>query len=1038
MDILIENDPFQNGVFEEQSIDGTGNNQSNPDYGAADSPLLDIAPLGYSDGFSTPAGQNRPNPRTISNTISQQDEDIPDPRGLTNFIWAWGQFLDHDLDLTPEGQEPIDIQVPTGDPWLDPQGTGNVTIPMNDSEFIDATGTDATNPRQLPNVITSWIDGSNVYGSDEERTNFLRSFQGGRLKISEGNLLPFNDGTIENDNPTQQDPTDLFVAGDVRANENSVLTSLHTLFMREHNRIADALTAAHPDWSDEQIFQRARQINVALMQDITYNEYLPALLGDNALPDYTDYDPSINPNISRTFSSAAFRLGHTQLSSEILRLDINGEVISEGNLTLSEVFFPGGAVLEEAGIDPILRGISSSVSQQVDNQLIDDVRNLLFGFGPNASARDLAAINIQRGRHNGLADYNTIRESFGLARVTSFAEITSDLEKQATLESLYGDVDNIDFFVGMLAEDLLPGASVGESVAAVLTNQFQRLRDGDRFYYENIFTSDEIAEIRSTRLSDIIRRNTDTTIIQDNVFSLINDGTAGNDILNGGLGDDTLNGFAGNDIINGFAGNDHINGGSGNDQMNGGTGDDTYVVDSTGDVVTEDANAGTDTVESSINYVLGDNLENLTLTGTDNIFSLGNALNNELIGNTANNTLFGLVGDDRIDGGAGDDSMFGGVGDDTYVVDSTGDLVSEATNEGTDTVESSITYTLGANLENLTLIGTDVINGFGNSLDNNIIGNTGNNRLNGRAGNDNIDGGEGNDRIFAGRGNDNLNGSDGNDRIFGGRGNDSLNGGNGNDRLIGVNSRSSSPGLGELDVLTGGAGADAFILGDEVEVFYAESTDLLTGTDGYTLITDFTPGEDTIQLKGTAADYRLVDLAPTETFTYQGHTYFVSQEETSWTAAQAQAEALGGNLVTINDASENDWLVGNFGDRLRWIGLSDKLSEGDFQWVNGETSTYRNWAPGEPNNTPFIAEGEDYVELYSNGQWNDVPYYFVNGSGDNQMLVRAGIVEIASTSPGDLQGTAIYRNSPGFESYDLIGIIQGETISSFGSDFIFV
>ena len=866
MDTLIQNDPFQNGVFEEQSIDGTGNNQSNPDYGAADSPLLDIAPLAYSDAVYTPAGQDRPNPRTISNALSQQNGDVPDPRGLTNFIWAWGQFLDHDLDLTPEGQEPIDIQVPAGDPWLDPQGTGNITISMNDSEYIDGTGTDASNPRQLPNKITSWMDGSNVYGSSEERTNFLRTFEGGQLKISEGNLLPFNDGTIANDNPTGQDPTNLFVAGDVRANENSVLSSMHTLFMREHNRIADDLAAAHPEWSDEQIFQRARQINVAQMQDITYNEYLPALLGENALPEYTGYDSSINPNISRTFSTAAFRLGHTQLSSEILRLDINGEVIPEGNLTLSEVFFPGGAVLEEAGIDPILRGISSSVSQQVDNQIIDDVRNLLFGFGPNASARDLAAINIQRGRHNGLADYNTIRESFGLARVTSFAEITSDPEKQATLETLYGDVDNIDFFVGMLAEDLLPGASVGESVAAVLKNQFQRLRDGDRFYYENTFTPEEIAEIRSTRLSDIIRRNTDTTIIQDNVFSLINNGTSGDDLLNGGLGNDTINGFAGDDTINGFAGNDRIDGGSGNDQMNGGTGDDTYVVDSTGDLITENTNEGTDTVESSINQVLGNNLENLTLTGTGNLFGVGNALNNELIGNTSNNAFFGLAGDDYIDGGVGNDSMFGGAGDDTYVVDSIGDLVSEVANQGIDTVESSITYTLGANLENLTLTGTSAIDGFGNNLDNSIIGNAGNNRLNGRAGNDNIDGG------------------DGNDLLRGGQGNDNLNGGSGNDQLIGVNTQSSTPGVGELDVLTGGAGADDFILGDEIEIFYADGTDLLTGTDGYALITDFTPGEDTIQLNGTAADYRLVNLAPTQTFTYEGHTYFLSPQETSWAA----------------------------------------------------------------------------------------------------------------------------------------------------------
>ncbi len=518
---LIHNNPFKNGKFEIQSIDGTGNNLKNPEYGTPETPLINIAPLAYSDGFSTPNGQNRPNPRTISNAISLQEGDILDPKKLTDFIWAWGQFLDHDLSLTVDSDRPINIQVPTGDPFLDPESNGNVVIGVNDSEFIEGTGTDPSNPRQLPNELTAFIDGSNIYGSNKERTEFLRSHQGGKLKVSAGNLLPFNDGTIEeNDNPTRQDPTELFVAGDVRANENTVLTSVHTLFVREHNCIAEELAQAHPKWTDEQLFQRARQISIAQLQSITYNEYLPALLGKNALTDYKGYNPDINPGIDRTFSNAAFRLGHTQLSSEIARLDNNGEVIPEGNLTLAEVFFPTPEVLQKTGIDPILRGISSTRSQRVDNEIIDDVRNLLFGMGVpgTVSVRDLAAINIQRGRHNGLADYNTTREAFGLNRVTCFAEITSNVEKQATLEKLYKTVDDIDFFVGMLAEDLLPGAGVGESICAVLSKQFENLRDGDRFYYENVFTPEEITIIERTTLSDIIRRNTDTTNIQDNAF----------------------------------------------------------------------------------------------------------------------------------------------------------------------------------------------------------------------------------------------------------------------------------------------------------------------------------------------------------------------------------------------------------------------------------------------------------------------------------------------------------------------------------------
>lgn len=523
---LINDNPFSSGRYESRSFDGTDNNRHNPEYGSAGSPLLDIAPLDYGDGYSTPSGSYRPNPRIISNSVALQTEDTPSDRNLTNFIWAFGQFLDHDASLVPEGSNEeleaqgieVDIPVPLGDPSLDPDGTGHVIIPIEDSLFIEGTGTDVDNPRRLPNVITSWIDGSNIYGSDEERATFLRTHHNGKLKVSEGNLLPFNDGSIENDDPRGGDPTSLFVAGDVRSNENSVLVSMHTLFVREHNRLADLLVDAHPEWSDEQIFQRAREINVAQYQSIIYNEYLPALLGDNAVPEYNGYDSSINPNISRTFSSAAFRFGHSQLSSEIPRLDNQGEEIAEGNLTLSDVFFRPADVVQESGIGPILRGISSSLSQNVDTQVIDDVRNLLFGAGPNAIGRDLFSLNLQRGRLHGLADYNTIRESFGLEPVHNFDEITSNEELQDELEFLYEDVDNIDTFVGLLSEDHLPGAAVGETMQAILQQQFLALRDGDRFFYENQFSDREIAEIEETSLADIILRNTDTTEIQDNVF----------------------------------------------------------------------------------------------------------------------------------------------------------------------------------------------------------------------------------------------------------------------------------------------------------------------------------------------------------------------------------------------------------------------------------------------------------------------------------------------------------------------------------------
>jgi Ca2+-binding RTX toxin-like protein len=287
-------------------------------------------------------------------------------------------------------------------------------------------------------------------------------------------------------------------------------------------------------------------------------------------------------------------------------------------------------------------------------------------------------------------------------------------------------------------------------------------------------------------------------------------GTAGNDVLAGGVGNDQLFGLAGNDTLVGGAGNDRLDGGIGSDAMTGGAGNDTYVVNATGDTVTEAANEGSDTAESSITYMLGVNVENLTLTGTAAINGTGNALNNVLIGNSAANTLRGGVGNDRLDGGLGSDTMAGGAGNDTYVVNQTGDVVTENLNEGTDTVESSITFALGSNLENLILTGIANINGGGSSANNALTGNSGHNTLSGGSGNDQASGGAGNDSLLGGSGNDVLDGGDGADTLDGGSGDDVLRGGAGNDTLSAGSGADQLMGGTGSDMLTGGSGNDLY------------------------------------------------------------------------------------------------------------------------------------------------------------------------------------------------------------------------------------
>ncbi len=278
-----------------------------------------------------------------------------------------------------------------------------------------------------------------------------------------------------------------------------------------------------------------------------------------------------------------------------------------------------------------------------------------------------------------------------------------------------------------------------------------------------------------------------------NVFT----GTSSSDVLNGTVGADILQGLGGNDTLYGYAGNDTLDGGNGSDTMIGGPGNDTYTVNAVGDVVTENANEGTDTVQSSNTYTLSANVENLVLTGTGKINGTGNNLDNILTGNSANNILTGDAGNDTLDGGTGSDTLRGGTGNDIYVVDSTGDVVTENANEGTDTVQTSITYTLGNNVESLTLTGSNVINGTGNTLSNVLTGNSANNTLTGNAGND---------TLYGGTGNDVLNGGTGNDVYAFGRGNgqDVI---NDNDSTVG-NSDTATIGVDRLNIVFAHSGND--------------------------------------------------------------------------------------------------------------------------------------------------------------------------------------------------------------------------------------
>ncbi|CAD7701434.1 unnamed protein product [Ostreobium quekettii] len=544
-------DCFDEGRAFHRSVSGVCNNMENVAWGTAFSPLRRLPvydPL-YADGRSAPSGTDI-SARFISNALCDAHEDDPDRDDARNehlatdiFVF-FGQFIDHDLDLSPTGllgdshqplftggsakfHDKMPIPVPLGDefmPELRAMDFERAAWVREDNE--------AVTPRQHLNRLSSYLDLSQLYGTTHIRAGVLRAKSGGLLRTSAGDLLPFNgDGgpdsvglSLANDPDASPE---FYVGGDVRANENILLTSQHVLWLREHNRVAGALSQAFPEYGDEELFNTARAIVIAEYQSIIYNEWLPRLLGPGALPasEY-EYDFTVDPSISTFFSTAAFRFGHSMVNKFLwVAADANSALGTAFGPTptktvpLRDAFFSPQA-FRDAGTDGILLGAAWHLAPALDVKIVDDLRNFLFANlndSPGQPNKDLAAFNIQRGRDMGLPPYNKAREAFGMAPVRSFAEITGDGRVARLLEEVYVEVDNVDAFIGGLAEEPVPGAMLGPLFFAAIEDQFKRLRDGDRLFYKNVDFGDEllqrypplqaVLEDRVT-LADVISNNT--------------------------------------------------------------------------------------------------------------------------------------------------------------------------------------------------------------------------------------------------------------------------------------------------------------------------------------------------------------------------------------------------------------------------------------------------------------------------------------------------------------------------------------------------
>jgi peroxidase len=475
------------------SLDGTGNNLARPSQGAAGGDEVRLSPAYFKAGtVDTPV--DGPNARAISNAIMANDPGTDDPGGRSAYMYAFGQFIDHDLDRNPSQTASATNQL-------------SITVPADDKVFAPGSSITITRGKVDPanglavNAVTSYLDLSQVYGSDAATAASLRNADG-TLKTSAGGNLPIVNGQ--------------FAGGDIRAAENPDLTSVDVLFVREHNYWVAKLHAQQPSLTGDQLYGMARAIATAEYQNVIYKEYLPALLGKNAMPAYKGYDPKVSAQIFQEFSTAAFRFGHTIISPTESKIANDGTVLESKGLIAAASEDPSELALN-GGADALLRNMAADVSQQAGVHIIDDLLNL-FSPTPGQSF-DLGAVDVERERDLGIGTLNDVRAALGLPRYTSFSQLTSDTALAAKLQQVYGTVDKVDLFVGGMAEKPLSGSMLGQTFGTILVEQFANLRAGDRLFFENQgFTPQMLAQIEATTMSDLILRDTDTTIIQQDAF----------------------------------------------------------------------------------------------------------------------------------------------------------------------------------------------------------------------------------------------------------------------------------------------------------------------------------------------------------------------------------------------------------------------------------------------------------------------------------------------------------------------------------------
>ncbi|XP_045449395.1 chorion peroxidase [Melitaea cinxia] len=532
-----------NKPFRYRKVGGECNNQKNPDWGAINTGYERLLPPDYSDGIwemrKSVTKLPLPSARSVSSAVIAEGNR---PSGTLNMMFMqFGQFLTHDIStgvvVTLDNGDPISCCFENGKPlpiqlqhWacapivMDPKDVFYSQFGMQCLNFVRtqlAPRSDCTvgYAKQM-NGATHYIDLSHLYGNEEEKLLSLRA-PGGQLKTFRdfGRELP--PLTKRRECLNLHEGAACFDSGDHHGNQIISLTVLQTIWTREHNRIARVLSKTNPTWDDIRVFFETRRILQAEYQHIVYSEYLPLLLGPKIMmmfgllptPGYSSsYDPNVNPSLTAEFASAAMRFGHSTVDGQLTVLSPKHKRIYE-SIFIPEVMFQPSRLRLKPFLDRLLIGMSWQPMQSVDPFVSESLSRYMF-HGGNPFGLDLAAINIQRGRDYGIRSYNAYRKLIGLAPFTHFQQFPQNVAQR--LSSVYASPEDIDLWVGGLLEEPVEGGVVGPTFANIIAEQFARLKNGDRYFYDNgpdvnpgALTPSQLTEVKKVTLSRIICDNND-------------------------------------------------------------------------------------------------------------------------------------------------------------------------------------------------------------------------------------------------------------------------------------------------------------------------------------------------------------------------------------------------------------------------------------------------------------------------------------------------------------------------------------------------